>query len=230
MASLRGRPLQVIELSLRSSTPYRVVLPTGQIAELPRAGSPHMITLGAYAQSGGAGDTVRALAAHVSDKLAGVLPAAQVASMRDQTMRSLKLAAPVVGAGPIMGLGPSSEPFVLALKAYAARDTQRARRLLDSLSALHADFAPGEVTMDAVYLESWLRAQIGDTLAASTALDKALRGLPAALPSILETRRLPSASAGSWRFAQNWRPRQASVHCQPRGPPRSSSYGDAVMQ
>jgi hypothetical protein len=39
--------------------------------------------------------------------------------------------------------------------------------------------------MDAVYLESWLRAQIGDTVAASEALDKALGGLPAALPSIL---------------------------------------------
>jgi hypothetical protein len=39
--------------------------------------------------------------------------------------------------------------------------------------------------MDAVYLESWLRAQLGDTAAASTALDRALRGLPAALPSIL---------------------------------------------
>jgi hypothetical protein len=39
--------------------------------------------------------------------------------------------------------------------------------------------------MDAVYLESWLRAEIGDTAVASGALDRALRGLPAALPAIL---------------------------------------------
>jgi hypothetical protein len=127
-----------------------------------------------------------ALTARISDKLAALVPPAQVASYKDGVlMRPLKMAAPVVGPKPVAGLGPTAEPIVLALKAFAARDIPRARRLLDSLSALHSDYAPGEITMDAVYPESWLRAQIGDTAAASAGLDRALRGLPAALPSIL---------------------------------------------
>jgi hypothetical protein len=186
LAALRGRPLEVIDLALKTTPRYRFILPSGQIAELPRAVVADMNSLDAYAQSGGRADSVIALATRVSDKLAALVPPAQVAAFRDGVlMRPLQLAAPVIGAKPIAGLGPSPELFVLALKAYAARDIPRARRYLDSLSELHADYAPGEITMDAVYTESWLRAQIGDTVAASTALDRALRGLPAALPSIL---------------------------------------------
>jgi hypothetical protein len=186
LAALRGRPLEIIDLALKATPVYQFFLPSGKVAELPRAVVADMNSLEAYAQSGGTADSVIALAARVSDKLAALLPAAQVASFRDAVlMRPLQLAAPVIGAKPIANLGPSSEPFVLALKAYAARDIPRARRYLDSLSALHADYAPGEITMDAVYTESWLHAQIGDTVAASAALDRALRGLPAALPSIL---------------------------------------------
>ena len=186
LAALRGRPLQVIDLSLRATPNYPLLLPTGQVAFLPRAIVPDQIALDAYAQSGGAADSVTAISARVSDKLAALVPSAQVAGYRDGVlMRPLKMAAPVVGAKPIARLGPSEELFVIALKAYASRDIPRVRRFLDSLSALHSDYAPGEITMDAVYPESWLRAQIGDTAAASAALDRALRGLPAALPSIL---------------------------------------------
>ena len=114
------------------------------------------------------------------------MPAAQAGPLRSAALvRPLILASPVIGAKPIESLELTPDPFVLALRAYAARDLPRTRRFLDSLSALHADYAPGEVTMDAVYLESWLRAQTGDTLAAAQSLDRALRGLPAALPSIL---------------------------------------------
>jgi predicted Ser/Thr protein kinase len=186
LAALRGRPLQVIDLSLKMTPHYPFFLTTGQYAELPRAVVPDQVALDAYAASGGAADSVLAIATRVTDKLAALVPPAQVAVFRDGVlMRPLKLAAPVVGAKPIADLGPSPETFVLALKAFAARDIPRVRRLLDSLSALHADYAPGEITMDAVYTESWLHAQIGDTASASGALDRALRGLPAALPSLL---------------------------------------------
>ena len=186
LAALRGRPLQVIDLSLRATPDYPFLLPTGQVARLPRAVVPDQIALDAYAQSGGSADSVMALTARITDKLAALVAPAQVSAFRDGAlMRALKMAAPIVGAKPIAELGPSPELFVLALRAYAARDIPRVRRFLDSLSASHSDYAPGEITMDAVYPESWLRAQIGDTVGASAGLDRALRGLPAALPSIL---------------------------------------------
>jgi len=186
LASLRGRPLLVIDLSLKATPDYPMFLSTGQVAKLPKGVVPDQIALDAYAQSGGRADSVLALTSRVSDKLAALLPPAQVAAYRDAAlMRPLMLAAPIVGAKALADLGPSPDLFVLALKAYEVRDIPRVRRFLDSLSALHADYAPGEITMDAVYLESWLRAQIGDRAAASASLDRALRGLPAALPSIL---------------------------------------------
>ena len=186
LAALRGRPLEVIELSLKATPDYQFFLPTGQVATLPRSVVPDQLALDAYAASGGAGDSVLTFAARVSDKLSALLPPAQVPAFRDGAlMRPLTLAAPVIGAKPVADLGPTSQTFVLALKAYASRDIPHVRRLLDSLSELHADYAPGEVTMDAVFTESWLRAQIGDTAAATASLDRALRGLPAALPSLL---------------------------------------------
>ncbi len=186
LAALRGRPLQVITLSLKATPEVKVFLPSGQVAMLPRPVVPDAIALEAYAESGGSADSVLALASRVSDKIAALVRPAQVAPLRNgELMRPLTLAAPVVGPKPVSELEPTLDPFVLALRAYAARDIPRTRRFLDSLAALHADYAPGEITMDAVYLESWLRAQIGDTVAASEALDRALRGLPAALPTIL---------------------------------------------
>jgi tetratricopeptide (TPR) repeat protein/predicted Ser/Thr protein kinase len=186
LAALRGRPLEMLELALKRTPDYPVLLPNGQIAALPRQVVPDQIALDTYAQAGGNGDSVMALASRVSDKIAGLVPPAQAAALTSGALlRPLTLAAPMIGPKPVADLEPSPDPIILALRAYAARDMPRTRRFLDSLSALHADYAPGEITMDAVYVESWLRAQIGDTAAASGALDRALRGLPAALPSIL---------------------------------------------
>ena len=186
LAALRGRPLEMLDLALKTTPDYPVLLPNGQVAALPRQIVPDQYALDAYAQAGGSGDSVLALASRVSDKITALVLPAQAPGLRSGALlRPLTLAAPVIGPKPVADLEPSPDPFILALRAYAARDIPRTRRFLDSLSGLRADYAPGEITMDAVYLESWLRAQVGDTAAASAALDRALRGLPAALPSIL---------------------------------------------
>lgn len=186
LAALRGRPLRVIELSQQAPADIRVLLPTGEVAVLPHGVVADQHTLEGYAEAGGPADSILALAARVSEKIAAVLPPAQVAGMQSGAlMRPLTLAAPVVGPGPVAQLGPTMDPLVIALRAFAQRNIPRTRAALDSLAALHADFAPGEITMDAIYLEAWLRTQIGDTTRASDDLDKALRGLSAALPSIL---------------------------------------------
>jgi len=185
IAALRGRPQQIISLSNNASPEFQVMLPNGQPATLPRQVFSDVVALNAYAESGGSKDSVLAFAGRVSDKIAALVPPAQAAPLVNGALiRPLTLAAPVVGAKPVSEL-VSMDPFVLALKAYAQRDVRQTRLLLDSIAASHAEYAPGEVTMDAVFRESWLRAQIGDSAAASVALDRALRGLPAALSSIV---------------------------------------------
>ena len=44
---------------------------------------------------------------------------------------------------------------------------------------------PGDVTLDHAFAEAWLVAAAGDTLAALTAIDRALDGLPMSAPSSL---------------------------------------------
>jgi hypothetical protein len=115
------------------------------------------------------------------------------------------------------------DPFVIALRAFDQRKIPRTRAALDSLATLHADYAPGEVTMDAIYLEAWLRAQIGDTTRASNDLDKALRGLSAALPSILRS----SAVAASLVRVMALRAELASAT---KNPEVARKWADAVIQ
>jgi hypothetical protein len=224
LAALRGRPLRVIELSQQASGDVRVLLPTGQITTLPRGVVADRLTLDGYAEAGGPADSILALAARVSEKIASVVPPAQVAGMRSGALvRQLTLAAPVIGPRPVAQLGPTMDPFVVALRALDQRNIPRTRAALDSLSALHADFAPGEITMDAIYLEAWLRAQIGDTTRASNELDNALRGLSAALPSILKS----SAVASSLVRVMALRAELASAT---KNPDVARKWADAVVQ
>jgi predicted Ser/Thr protein kinase len=188
LEGLRGRPLRVIELSQQGSIDFPVLLPSGQVTTLPNSVTADAFALQSYAETGVSGDSIRAVAQRVSDKIAAVVPPAQAQPMRSGAlMRPLMLAAPQIGPSPVTQLGPTLDPMVLALKAFSDRNIPRTRAFLDSLAALHADFAPGEVTMDVIYLESWLRAQTGDTARATKQLDNALRGLSAALPSILQS-------------------------------------------
>jgi hypothetical protein len=224
LAALRGRPLRGIELSQQAPTDFLVLLPTGKVATLPRAVVADAYTLNGYAEAGGLADSILAIAARVSEKIAAVVPPAQVAGMQSGALvRPLTLAAPVVGPGPVSRLGPTMDLYVQALQAFADRNVPRTRAFLDSLSALHADFAAGEITMDAIYLEAWLRTQIGDTARASSELDKALRGLSAALPSILRN----SAVASSLVRAMALRAELAAA-AQQRDVARK--WADAVVQ
>ena len=188
LAALTGRANRMIQISQLSSAPQPIWLPTGQIAQLPRPVIPDYSTLEAYAEVGAPADSIIAVANRVSEKIAAVMPPAKVEAMRAGALsRPFTLAAPNIGANPVVQFGPSEDPFLLALRAYSEKNLPRARVLLDSLEALHSDFAPGEITMDAIYLEAWLHSQIGQRDRAASELDRALRGLSAALPSLLRT-------------------------------------------
>jgi hypothetical protein len=186
IAALRGRPLQVVRWRQQAGNDIPVLLPSGKVSTLPPAATPDALALNEYAAVGGPGDSIMTFVNRITDKIAAVVPPSQVAGFQSSALsRPLTLAAPVIGAAPAAKLGYSKDPLVVALSAFAAHNISRTRVSLDSLAALHSDFAPGEITMDALYMESWLRAAIGDSARAASQLDKGLAGLSAALPSIL---------------------------------------------
>jgi hypothetical protein len=187
LAALRGRPSRAIELDPRSGEGVSFFLPNGQVATLPRQVLPDAIALSQYAAVGGSADSILAIKARLADKLSSLVPSGALQSyMAGALLRPLSLAAPVVGPSPAVQLGPTSDMFVLALKAYAENDIPRTRRYLDSLQTLHEDYPPGEITMDVVYGEAWLRSEIGDAAGAAQQLDRGLRGLSAAPPNSLK--------------------------------------------
>jgi tetratricopeptide (TPR) repeat protein/predicted Ser/Thr protein kinase len=186
MAALRGRGLQAIELQRPSSAHHEVILPSGEAVTLQPALGADALKLEMYSEFGGPRDSLIAVIDRLSANLASLVSPREAEATRMAVFaRSLSLAAPVIGPERVLDLGPTSDLFVSALKAFALHDSRTARRHLDSLTALHSDFAAGEITMDAVYRESWLRAALGDTAVAVRQLENALRGLPAALPNIL---------------------------------------------
>jgi len=73
---------------------------------------------------------------------------------------------------------PAQTPLDRAQRAYDARDTRRARSVLDSLARLRAIYRPGDISLDYTVQESWLRAATGDTVGAVQQLDLVLDALP----------------------------------------------------
>ena len=53
------------------------------------------------------------------------------------------------------------------------------------MSRLRVNYAPGEVSIDAVYGEAWLLSELGDSAAAAKRLDFAFSGISTSLPAVL---------------------------------------------
>jgi serine/threonine protein kinase len=186
LAALKGRLRTFIGLEQRFAAEYQVRLNTGELLTLPRALGSDAITLVAYASMGVEPDSIAAIAERITQNIRSLIPPAKAESVRDAILaRPFALAAPVIGSGPLASLGSNGDLMVRAIRFLANNNRLSARRLSDSLIAHHSDNAPGEITMDAVYQDAWLRTAVGDSAGAALLLDNALRGLSVALPSIL---------------------------------------------
>ena len=127
---------------------------------------------------GGPADSIRAVAERVSLKLGALFPASRLSEVRTAILRTpYGLAAPAIGPALVGSLDHPTDPFVNAAKALAAGDLRRARVHTDSLGAIRAAFAPGEITMDGILEHAWLLTAVDDTAGAVRLLDNALRGL-----------------------------------------------------
>jgi hypothetical protein len=186
IAALRGRFQSVLGLEKRFAAEYQVRLESGEHLTLPPTLGTDAITLNAYASFGVGPDSITAIAERITQKTKSLIAPAKAASVRDAILtRPFTLAAPLIGPASLASLGSNRALMVRAIRFLANNNRVSARRLSDSLVARRSEYAPGEVTMDAVYQDAWLRTAVGDSAGAASLLDNALRGLSVALPSIL---------------------------------------------
>jgi tRNA A-37 threonylcarbamoyl transferase component Bud32 len=192
LAALRGRGARVVEL--KRKFPTEVVLLSNEVRRLPPALTAERAILDGYSEVGGPADSILAAKKRVLEVLEAVVSKKDADLMRSAILRRpLTLAAPAIGPEPVTALGPTSDFFVNALRALSRGNRRLAMNYLDSLTELHSVNAAGEISMDVVYGEAWLRTQLGDTLGATRDLDSALRGLPVATTRIVRNAELAAS-------------------------------------
>ncbi|MBA3342535.1 MAG: hypothetical protein H0T48_11985 [Gemmatimonadaceae bacterium] len=186
LAALRGRPAKLMSFHELLSDKVRVRLKSEEIIALPPLLGADVLRLTTYAIFGIRRDSIAEITQRISDNVAALFPQSRVEDVRAAILiRPLTLAAP--GAGPLITrrLPPGDNAFISALQALAGGDRRTAKTHLANLERQRAEFAPGEITIDAVYGESWLKAAVGDTSRAIAQLDNAFRSLGASLPAVL---------------------------------------------
>ena len=193
LAALGGRISRVMAIHAKNASGYRIPNSSPDRLTLPPEVGGDAYRLADYSLIGGPADSIEAVANRLSLKLGALFPPSRLPEVRNTILRrSLGLAAPAIGPAQLASLDGRTDPLVNAARSLASGDMRGARRHADSLNALRADLAPGEITMDAVLEHAWLLAAIDDTVGAVKLLDNALRGL-SKMPS--NSLREPSISA-----------------------------------
>ena len=193
LCALTGRLSCVITGEQKYSAEYRVRA-AGETRKLSADLGADVVRLSAYAAFGAPVDSIMSHYRRIMGNLESFVAPAQLAAFRSAVLqRPLSLAVDVTGTAPLASLGTNSGMFARAVAALDAGNRERARRLSDSLSAFRAGMAPGEITMDVVLQEAWLRATLGDKTGAAQSLDRALRGLSRAPPNLLKGAPLATA-------------------------------------
>ena len=150
----------------------------------PIAISKDAIAIAEYAAFGGPRDSILAIHARMERNLEALIPPAQLSATRTALLtRPFSLALPILGPNALLELSGNTDLFTRAVASMAAGKNAKTRVLLDSLNSVHAQRAPGEVTMDATLQKAFLFAELGDTAAAESLLDRALNGIPRATPT-----------------------------------------------
>ena len=135
--------------------------------------------------------------------------------------RPLSLAAPCLGVHPLLDIGDGGDREVAMQQALARGDIRAVRGQFDSLRIARASSRPGDVAIDYTYLEAWMRAQIGDTVAAVRQLDRTLDALPTLGTYLLD---MPSQAGGLVRSMML----RAELAVALRDAPNASRWANAV--
>ncbi len=194
LLALTGKLAKEIEIEQKYRDERVVRLPSGEIRKLPAEIGSDVLKLASYTAFGGPKDSIIALDSRIRSNLESVVPASQLDGFRGAVLRRpLTFGLDVTGPKPVASLGPSSDPFISAVRAVDAGQLREARKLADSLAAFRSGTAAGEITMDVVFQEAWLHTAIGDDVGAARSLDRALNGLSRAPANLLEGSEIATA-------------------------------------
>jgi serine/threonine protein kinase len=186
LAALTGRLGRWIDIEKKYNADYMVRLPSGEATKLTAEVGAEVLRLSAYAAIGAPRDSIIQLYGRISQDLETFVPPSQLTAIRSSLLRRpMSLAVAAVGPHFIAQLGNSSDTYSRAVSALDRGDKKQAVLFADSLAAFRSTFAPGEITLDVVLQEAWLRLALGDSATAVRSLDRALRGLTRAPETLL---------------------------------------------
>lgn len=147
-----------------------------------------------FAALGGPLDTLRALQHVVDSAIERDIPVDQRPDERAQWfVRAASLAFPRYRFPGFTALAGAGNSVVDAQAAFAGGDSIAVRRIFRMKVARRRKFAPEDITLDALYPEAALLAEMGDTAAAIAWLDPTLAALGAAQPQLFDD---PTRAAG----------------------------------
>jgi len=219
LLALTGHVGRVVAIDQAAAGEDEVMLPTGEARKLNAELGADKERLGDYAAFGLPRDSVTMVANRIWNRLESLVRPSELAAFRAAVLRRpLSNAVNVTGTYMLAQLGPSTDLFSNAVAALDRGDKRTATRIADSLDAYRAGSAPGEITMDAVFQQAWLRTAVGDSSKAARFIDRALGGLSRAPQSLLKGPIIPAAlvrvmllradladAAGDVNVAQRWR-------------------------
>jgi hypothetical protein len=180
IAALVGHLRQALDFGRVYTPEYALALPTGYRYHPPLALAEATVALFTFSTFGGPADSILALRARVDTLLGFYTGPSERATVRDALLgRSLSMAAPVVGPEAVAQIDSSSN-YLIALEQELQRgDRSGVLRNLTQVEYIRRRRSPGATSLDATYLESWLRASAGDTVGALRRADETLDALPA---------------------------------------------------
>ncbi len=178
LAALTGHVARLVALAKQAAATITVTTDDSRAIAVPPELLEESQGLLAYASVGVPKDSIRARLERVEQGLARAGTPAQQQVMRYGLLtHPLSLAVPALGAKVIAGERAGADYLIPVQQAVARGDTKGARGLLATIDSLRRGGLPGDVTIDAVYQESWLLAAIGDTARAAVRLDASLQSL-----------------------------------------------------
>lgn len=186
LLAMTGQLRRAVKIQEKYAGDFPIRLPSGEVRNLPGEIGADASRLATYAAFGCPADSIIAIEARIRRNLESAVASSDVDVFQAAVLRPiLRYSVDVIGTHPLATLGPSSDPFINAVRAVDEGKLSEARKLSDQLGQIHSGAAAGEITMDVVLQEAWLRTAIGDTNGAARSLDRALRGLPRAPSNLL---------------------------------------------
>jgi tetratricopeptide (TPR) repeat protein len=176
VAALTGRARLAATL-LRHTAPIDSLLAAGEVIVLPPAVEEAYLGLVAYGAMGAPSDTILAQASRLNRLISVLVPPDRQALIRAAVAPPALLAFPIVGAGPAH-TSPIQAGYLFRMqRAFAQHDFAKVRSEFRRIGRLRKGMPPEEVAIEGTYLEAWLLAGIGDTVAAVARLDSSLTQL-----------------------------------------------------